>query len=138
MIFVGLEECLHRLPYLGKRKLDGGRKIMRQATVRQGKLHDHDLGAHLGVGAEVESLYYSILNVSNLRPVFLSAWLNARLLCEPSRPAWELLAELVEEFYGERATDILPLYKSYYVAIADFGKDELIARLPSYCSCITK
>ncbi len=78
--------------------------------------------------AKANSLYYSILNVSNLRPVFLSTWLNARLLCEPGRPAWELLAELVEEIYGEHATEILPLYKSYYVAIADFGKEELIAR----------
>ena len=76
--------------------------------------------------ARMNSLYYSILNVSNLRPLHFSAWLYSKLLSDPENADIEkLVCGQLSEFYGEDAEKISTLLWEYYGAIADRGKDEI-------------
>ncbi len=76
--------------------------------------------------AKMNSLYYSILNVSNVRPLHFSAWLCSKILNDPENADTEkLVCGLISELYGEDADKISPLLWGYYGAIADRGKNEI-------------
>lgn len=76
--------------------------------------------------AQNKSLCYSILNVSNVRPLHVSAVMNAKLLQSPYdfNMAEELLAfdRYVFDRLGSRVN---ALRKGYYDAFADFGEKML-------------
>ncbi|MBQ8893836.1 MAG: glycosyl hydrolase 115 family protein [Clostridia bacterium] len=73
---------------------------------------------------EKDSLYYCILNVSNVRPLHFSAWYAAEWLGTGGE--WRVEDQL-QALFGE--TEItLPLLQEYYAAIADMGRDNLIKR----------
>ena len=73
--------------------------------------------------AESGNLFYSILNVSNVRPVHYSATLNARLLEFPDTfdMSVQMLA-LDEELFGKDGAAINALRRNYYESFADFGE----------------
>ncbi len=76
----------------------------------------------------LNSLFYSILNVSNVRPLHFSVLLNSKLLREPTADENELIKEILFETYGQSAEEIAPFYGKYYSSIADFGADDLKRR----------
>ncbi len=76
--------------------------------------------------SQKDSLYYAILNVSNVRPLHFSAWLSARLLQNPAAARPEALIQMqLEEIFGNDAERIAPLLTAYYATIADRGTDDL-------------
>lgn len=73
--------------------------------------------------AKNDNLYYSILNISNVRPVHISAMMNARILQSPlSFEACAELQKLDTELFGEAAKQVNEIRRAYYAAFADFGK----------------
>jgi len=75
---------------------------------------------------EKQSLYYSILNVSNLRPLHFGAYFNAKCLASPTENDAQGFAESVlSDLFGEHAAAVAPILWAYYDAIADAGEDEL-------------
>ena len=95
------------------------------------------LGPHLAEGCspwkmaysyrdaeKLNSLTYSILNVSNLRPVHYAAMVNAALL-HGERDADAITIALDRQLFGNRAEQINLLRRRYYEAFADFGRDAL-------------
>ena len=100
-------------------------------------------GPHLAEGCDLEkmadcyhaafenkSLYYSILNVSNLRPLHLGAAFNAMCLEDPAHASVKRdLPRLLIEIAGEKEASLLEsLFTAYYRTIVDLGKEELIKR----------
>lgn len=78
---------------------------------------------------EQKSLYYSIVNVSNVRPLHFSVWFNAELLQNPvSFSEEQTLDSLLTALFAEAAAEVKPLMKAYYDTIADLGKQELYER----------
>lgn len=75
------------------------------------------------------SLFYTILNVSNVRPVHFSVWYQAQLLgqAEAFSPERALALQL-QALYGKAAEQVKPLYLAYYDTIAELGKEELLDR----------
>lgn len=74
---------------------------------------------------EYDSLYYSILNVSNLRPLHFSAWVNAEILKNPEGfEIKEILQRVLKANFGKSADLAEKLYKEYYLAIWDMGTEE--------------
>lgn len=68
---------------------------------------------------EKDSLYYSILNVSNIRPLHISAWLNAELLRDPGHFDPDVVLDQLMDA-KEKA-----LWWEYFACIGDFGSKEL-------------
>lgn len=99
------------------------------------------LGPHLSEGcdpqkmaycyrcaAENNALCYSILNISNVRPLHISAIMNARLLRSPlSFQADNELKRLDRELFGEAGDMVNEIRRGYYEAFADFGEEPLRA-----------
>ena len=97
------------------------------------------LGPHLAEGCNPEkmaycyrdaarnqNLYYSILNVSNVRPFHVSATLNSRLMKDPlSFDMSRGMLELDRELFGDAADAVHELRKEYYRSFADFGEETL-------------
>lgn len=97
------------------------------------------LGPHLTEGCDprkmefcyrdahrLNSLEYSILNVSNLRPIHVSVTLNAQLLQSPeSFHADSALLAFHWSVFGDFADRIWELHRRYYDCFADFGKTPL-------------
>ena len=78
---------------------------------------------------EKQSLVYSILNVSNVRPLHVSAWVQAELAADPeSADTKKIVDRLTEAIYGEWSGEIRPLVDEYYTAFADMGAEELKKR----------
>ena len=76
-----------------------------------------------------ESLYYSILNVSNVRPLHFSAWFNALLLKDPASFCPEQAFDYqLQALFGEAADRVRPLVLTYYDTIAELGREELLER----------
>jgi len=97
------------------------------------------LGPHLAEGcspfkmaysykeaAERNTLYYSILNISNVRPLHVSAMIYARILENPQKfdAARELLL-LDGELFGAVGNEVNALRRAYYESFADFGEASL-------------
>lgn len=101
-----------------------------------------DEGPHLAEGCDLrkmafsyqealkmDSLDYAILNVSNVRPLHLSAWFSSELLKNPEHMDVEAtLDNLLNQLYGEEVLpDIRDAFREYYAAIGDLGAEELKA-----------
>lgn len=72
------------------------------------------------------TLFYTILNVSNVRPLHFSIWYQARLLKNIQDFDFELVfEEKLERLYGKDTLKVTPLYRAYYNTIAELGKEEL-------------
>lgn len=78
---------------------------------------------------EHDTLYYSVLNASNVRPLHSSVWYNATLLSDPENidPDTALTKQLTA-IYGDHAEAVKALTWEYYDCIADLGKEELMER----------
>ena len=100
-------------------------------------------GAHLAEGIDLRkmaamyrlardnrSLTYSIVNVTNVRPVHFSVWYNAQIMLDPVRfDEDKLIENQLSALYGEDANKVRPLLDAYYDAIGDYGT----ANLKLYC-----
>ena len=77
----------------------------------------------------LNSLDYVILNVSNVRPLHLSAWLSSRLLENPEKMDINAqMDDLLANLFGKEQLPLIrPLVDEYYGCIGDLGKDELKA-----------
>lgn len=76
--------------------------------------------------AEHNNLYYSILNISNVRPFHLSAMINSRILQKPLDFNTEAeLLKLDQELFGAFADKVGKLRCEYYKAFTDLGDDPL-------------
>ena len=76
--------------------------------------------------AERNNLYYSILNISNVRPLHISAVMNARIMSAPlSFSARDELLRLDREIFGDAAKTVNEIRREYYAAFADFGDEPL-------------
>jgi len=79
--------------------------------------------------AKQEKLYYSILNVSNVRPFHFSVTMNAKILEEPIGIDVE---SAVEDFdraiFQDMASAVSKLRWEYYDSFADFTTDAIIAK----------
>lgn len=98
-----------------------------------------NLGPHLTEGCDprkmeycynharqLDSLEYSILNVSNVRPLHVSVTLNAQLLADPAGfQADRALQEFHKGVFGPLGQQVYSLHRQYYDAFADFGKEPL-------------
>jgi hypothetical protein len=77
--------------------------------------------------ARLNSLEYSILNVSNVRPLHMSVTLNAWLLSAPDTMDMNrALAAFDAAIFGENAGVVTALRRAYYSAFADLGRDALL------------
>lgn len=82
------------------------------------------------------SLDYSILNVSNIRPLHIAVWLNARLLADPAgTDSADAADAMLHDLFGDAAEQVKPLFWAYYDTIADLGSAELIDRCRRYEFC---
>ncbi len=71
-------------------------------------------------------LCYSILNVSNVRPLHISAMINAKILEDPTGFAVdEELLRMDKELFGGSGELVDGLRREYYDAFADFGETTL-------------
>ncbi len=86
----------------------------------------HKMAFSYSEAAKRDSLYYSILNVSNLRPLHIGAELNARLLENPELSARTGLRRIFKPIFGDAADVVLDLYDEYFAAYADLGTMELV------------
>ena len=76
-----------------------------------------------------DSLYYSILNVSNLRPLHIGASVNAKYLAAPTAlSAKEAVREVLTEILGKEAEPFEALLWEYYATLADLGEEWLRIR----------
>lgn len=75
------------------------------------------------------TLFYTILNVSNVRPLHFSVWYQAQLLRNVKDFApEEALDYQLSALYGEAAQTVKPLLLDYYETIAELGREELLDR----------
>ncbi len=86
------------------------------------------------LATESGDLCYSILNVSNVRPVHFSAFLNAKLLSSPS--SFDMPAEMLdfdEKMFGEQGKEVNGIRRNYYGCFADFGETPLKNFAETHC-----
>lgn len=97
------------------------------------------MGPHLAEGCNPEkmaycyrdaknynNLYYSVLNISNVRPLHISAMVNSMILQSPnSFNVRESLLKIDCELFGSAGKAVNNLRHAYYNAFADFGEDVL-------------
>ena len=73
--------------------------------------------------SKTNKLCYSILNVSNVRPLHVSAMLNAEILKDPQGFSWEAeLLKLDLELFGDSGKQINDLRRQYYGCFFDLGE----------------
>lgn len=77
------------------------------------------------IAAEKDSLYYLILNVSNVRPLHFSIWYSSEWI---NSCGVHTLEKQLMEIYGDEAKNMIPLYRAYYESIGDMGLNNLKAR----------
>jgi len=71
-------------------------------------------------------LCYSILNVSNVRPLHISAIINSRILQSPTDfNTEEELLSLDKELFGSSGELVNELRRDYYTSFADLGDDPI-------------
>ncbi len=69
------------------------------------------------------SLSYSMLNVSNVRPLHFLLTLNAALLCDPMGFDPDGAARAFDrDCFGEKGDEVNALRRAYYASFADFGE----------------
>lgn len=73
--------------------------------------------------SKTNNLCYSILNVSNVRPLHISAILNAKILETPQGFNWENeLMKLDLRLFGNKGLQVNELRRQYYDCFADLGE----------------
>lgn len=78
------------------------------------------------VAASKNQLCYSILNISNVRPLHVSATMNAKILANPtSFNAKEELLNLDIALFGKFGEKVNNIRQKYYACFADFGEAPL-------------
>lgn len=78
------------------------------------------------VAASKNLLCYSILNISNVRPLHVSAIMNAKILAKPtSFNAKEELLNLDIALFGKFGEKVNNIRQKYYACFADFGEARL-------------
>ena len=76
------------------------------------------------IAAEKGCLYYSMLNISNVRPVHFSISMNARMLASPAKgDGAAAMEEFDREIFGEQGNLISDLRRRFYDSFADFGEE---------------
>lgn len=75
------------------------------------------------------TLFYTILNVSNVRPLHFSVWYQAQLLrnvkdFDPD----STLDQQLQALYASASETVKPLMLAYYDTIAELGREELLDR----------
>ncbi len=75
------------------------------------------------VAASENQLCYSILNISNVRPLHISAAMNAKILAKPTNfNAKEELLNLDIALFGKFGEKVNNIRQKYYNCFADFGE----------------
>ena len=75
--------------------------------------------------AEKDTLWYSVLNVSNLREMHMGARVNAAILHNPSAfDAEAFLSRTYREIYGSAGEKMAALRREYFSSMADLGYTE--------------
>ena len=75
------------------------------------------------VAASENLLCYSILNISNVRPLHVSAAMNAKILAKPTNfNAKEELLNLDIALFGRFGEKVNSIRQKYYACFADFGE----------------
>ena len=78
------------------------------------------------VAASKNLLCYSILNISNVRPLHVSAMMNAKILAKPTNfNAKEELLNLDIALFGRLGEKVNSIRQKYYACFADFGEASL-------------
>ena len=78
------------------------------------------------VAASKNLLCYSILNISNVRPLHVSAVMNAKILAKPTNfNAKEELLNLDIALFGKFGEKVNNIRQKYYACFADFGEAPL-------------
>lgn len=76
------------------------------------------------IAAEKGNLCYSMLNISNVRPMHYSISMNAAILANPAKAD---IAQIMDDFdssiFGNCGSEVTVLRKQYYDSFADFGED---------------
>ena len=85
--------------------------------------HPEKMGYSYGIASQYGGLRYSMLNVSNVRPMHFSISMNAAFLQDPNADAKETAEAFDRAIFGEDAEKITPLRYEYYDSFADFGED---------------
>lgn len=76
------------------------------------------------LAAQRDYLYYSMLNISNVRPMHYSISMNASILSNPAGTDIEQVMDAFDRrIFGELAPDATALRRRYYESFADFGED---------------
>ena len=82
------------------------------------------MGYSYRIAAEKGNLCYSMLNISNVRPMHYSISMNAAILANPSEAD---IAQIMDDFdssiFGNCGSEVTALRKQYYDSFADFGED---------------
>ena len=96
--------------------------------------HPMKMAYNYRAAAERDSLYYSILNISNVRPLHISAIMNARIVRDPLNfDAGAELTRLDGELFGKSGEAVNALRLGYYDSFADFGEEPLRYMAKSIC-----
>lgn len=78
---------------------------------------------------KMNSLTYSMVNISNLRPVHFSVWFNAYLMNDPNGFDTDKTLDMqLQALYGKDAAKIRPLMDEYYNCIAELQVEDLVYR----------
>ena len=78
------------------------------------------------LAASKNLLCYSILNISNVRPLHVSAMINAKILADPTNfNAKEELLNLDTALFGKFGKRVNAIRQKYYTCFADFGEAAL-------------
>ncbi|MBE6929470.1 MAG: hypothetical protein E7463_04250 [Ruminococcaceae bacterium] len=73
-----------------------------------------------------EQLFYSILNISNVRSFHISAFINAKILQSPTNfDAEDALFQLDKAIFQEYGQQVNEMRRAYYSAFSDFGDQYL-------------
>ena len=75
---------------------------------------------------QMNSLTYSIVNVSNVRPLLYGASYNAYLMADPAEADYEAFSkQFHQERFGEASEEVRVIRDSYFLAEADLGAAEM-------------
>lgn len=78
---------------------------------------------------KMDSLSYSMVNISNLRPVHFSVWFNSQLMNNPNEFDMDVtLKSMLNSLYGNDAAALEPMHKEYYECFAAMQIEDLLYR----------
>ena len=78
---------------------------------------------------KMDSLSYSMVNISNLRPVHFSVWFNSYLMNSPADFDMDkTLKSMLSMLYGDDAAVLEPMHREYYECFASLQIEDLLQR----------